>query len=407
MTAAKTALVIGAGIAGPTTAIALHKAGIHATVYEAYDTSADNVGGGFNLATNGLDGLAAVDALDAVRDLGIPAPRLALHNGSGRLLGTLATGLPLPDGTNTTSFRRADLYRALRAEATRRGVVTEHGKRLVSVEQDRHQVTAHFADRTQAAADVLIGADGIYSTVRGLIDPDAPTPRYTGLVSFGGFAPNPGLPALPDTWTMVFGRRAFLGYFIPDTTQVWWFVNVPSREPRSRDQILADGIDTWSRRLTELFRDDRTPIDQILRAQGDGIICLGAQYDLPRVPRWHHGRLVLVGDAAHAASTSSGQGASMAIESAVTLARCLRDHPTPTEAFHAYDGLRRNRVERIIAYGAKSAASKAAGPFAALVRDTFMTIGLRLVYKPTSDAWLLRHHIDWNASASQQPAASH
>src|SRR2546423_9138742 len=122
MTATRTAVVIGAGIAGPTTAIALCKAGIDATVYEAYETGADHIGGGLNLATNGLDALAAIDALDAVRGLGIPAPRLAMRNGSGRLLRTLVTGLAQADGTKTSSFKRADLYRALHDPAARPGI---------------------------------------------------------------------------------------------------------------------------------------------------------------------------------------------------------------------------------------------------------------------------------------------
>ncbi|MDX3357940.1 FAD-dependent monooxygenase, partial [Streptomyces sp. ME01-24h] len=68
---------------------------------------------------------------------------------------------------------------------------------------------------------------------------------------------------------------------------------------------------------------------------------------MPSVPHWHRGRMVLVGDAAHAPSSSSGQGASLAIESSLELARCLRDLPTPEAAFAAYDQLRRARVEMI------------------------------------------------------------
>src|SRR5262249_9772040 len=154
-------------------------------------------------------------------------------------------------------------------------------------------------------------------------DPQAPAPRYTGLVSFGGFAPNPGLKPKPETWEMVFGKHAFLGYFVPDAEQVWWFINVPSSKPLSRDQIIAEGIGTWRERLIELFKEDNAPAAEVIRAQGDDIIVLGAQYDLPNVEHWHRGRVVLVGDAAHAASTSSGQGASMAMESAVALGRCL------------------------------------------------------------------------------------
>ena len=97
----------------------------------------------------------------------------------------------------------------------------------------------------------------------------------------------------------------------------------------------------------------------------------------------------------------------VAIESAITLARCLRDCTNPTDAFSSYERLRRDRVERIIAYGAKAAASKAAGPLAALLRDTFMTIGLNLFYKQNSDAWLLGHHTDWDTPVTRNPTPTH
>jgi 2-polyprenyl-6-methoxyphenol hydroxylase-like FAD-dependent oxidoreductase len=88
----------------------------------------------------------------------------------------------------------------------------------------------------------------------------------------------------------------------------------------------------------------------------------------------------------------------MTMESAVTLGRALRDCGSPEEAFTTYEQIRRKRAEKIIAYGAKSASAKAAGPFAALMRDTFMGIGLKYFYKPDStDAWLLGHHIDFDA----------
>src|SRR5579875_2355843 len=82
-------LIIGGGIAGSTAAIALHKAGIDATIYEAHGPGAEHVGAGFNIATNGLDALAAIDALDATKGLGLPATRISMYNRRARLLGTV------------------------------------------------------------------------------------------------------------------------------------------------------------------------------------------------------------------------------------------------------------------------------------------------------------------------------
>jgi 2-polyprenyl-6-methoxyphenol hydroxylase-like FAD-dependent oxidoreductase len=144
------ALIIGGGIAGPTAAMALRKAGIDATVYEAHGPGAEQVGAGFNIATNGLGALAAIGALDATRGLGIPATRISMYNRKARLLGTVATGLPRSGFPDTTTFKRGELFAALAGEAASRGITTEYRRRLVRIEQSDQSVTAHFADGTAA-----------------------------------------------------------------------------------------------------------------------------------------------------------------------------------------------------------------------------------------------------------------
>jgi 2-polyprenyl-6-methoxyphenol hydroxylase-like FAD-dependent oxidoreductase len=195
---------------------------------------------------------------------------------------------------------------------------------------------------------------------------------------------------------MAFGRRAFFGWFVPDETQVWWFVSLPSAVPLTRQQILADGVGAWGQRLAGLFEGENSPAAEIIAAQGEDIIVVGAEHDLPAVPTWHSGRSLIIGDAAHAASTSSGQGASMALEDAVVLGQCLRDSDGPEQAFAAFVRLRGDRVAKIVALGAKTASSKAAGPVGAFFRDAFMRFGFRFFYKPESAAWLLRSHINWD-----------
>jgi 2-polyprenyl-6-methoxyphenol hydroxylase-like FAD-dependent oxidoreductase len=103
----------------------------------------------------------------------------------------------------------------------------------------------------------------------------------------------------------------------------------------------------WLTRLRGLYTG-HVPGERLLRHTApDRLMVVGPMERMPSVPHWHRDRMVLVGDAAHAPSSSSGQGASPVIESAVELARCLRDLPTPAEAFAAYEGLRRPRVEAI------------------------------------------------------------
>jgi 2-polyprenyl-6-methoxyphenol hydroxylase-like FAD-dependent oxidoreductase len=152
----------------------------------------------------------------------------------------------------------------------------------------------------------------------------------------------------------------------------------------------------WLDRLRALFADDRLDAAGfIARAEPADLIAVGGMEDLPTVATWHRGRVVLVGDAAHATSPSSGQGASLALESAVQLARALRDLPHP-QAFAAYESLRRERVEKIIKMAQRTNSDKAAGPVARVVRDLVMPVAMKLM-NPEAFAWPMRHHIDWDA----------
>src|ERR671916_1074199 len=131
----KRALIIGGGIAGPVTAMALQRAGVESVVYEAYDTSAGLGAGAFlTVAVNGLDALRTLDAHEPVLDAGFPTRNIEFFSGTGKRLGGVPIGGTLPDGTVTHTIKRADLYRLLHDESIRRGIRIEHGKRLVDTE---------------------------------------------------------------------------------------------------------------------------------------------------------------------------------------------------------------------------------------------------------------------------------
>src|SRR5258705_10076545 len=175
----KTALVIGCGIGGPVAAMALQKVGIDATMFEARDGSAEFVGSFLNTASNGLDALKAIDAHNDVVARGFPTPRMVMWSGSGKRLGEVANGLRMSDGTVSMTVERGHLHGALRAEALKRGVRIEQGKRLVSAEPSDHGVVARFADGTEVHGDLLICAAGIHSRTRYLADPAAPPSTVT------------------------------------------------------------------------------------------------------------------------------------------------------------------------------------------------------------------------------------
>ena len=134
MTAVRTALVIGAGIAGPVAAMALRKAGIRPTVYEAHPGGAEGIGTFLTVASNGIDALRAIGADETALAVGFPTPAITLRSTTGKNLGGARTGLTLPDGTTSHTLKRADLYQVLYQEAVRRGIDVQHGKRLATAE---------------------------------------------------------------------------------------------------------------------------------------------------------------------------------------------------------------------------------------------------------------------------------
>ena len=390
------ALIVGGGIAGPVAAMALRRAGVEVVVYEAHPDGADDLGAFLTLASNGLDALRAVDAQRLVLAEGFPTPRMEIQSGTGKRLGEVPNGGTLPDGTVSQTLKRADLHRALRDEAVRRGVRVEYGKRLVGAAGTQDGgVEARFEDGTAAEGDLLIGADGVRSRTRRIIDPTAPGARYVPVLNIGGYARGVRVGAEPGTFRMVFGKRAFFGYAIHPSGEVWWFANPPRPDEPSRAELAAISTEVWKETLTDLFAGDATPAVDIVRAT-PGRLAGWATYDLPSVPTWHRGAMIVIGDAAHATAPSSGQGASMAIEDAVVLARCLRDLPETRRAFAAYERLRRRRVERVVAHGARTSNSKAAGPVGRVLRDLMLPVILKRVASGGSLAWMHDHHIDWD-----------
>jgi 2-polyprenyl-6-methoxyphenol hydroxylase-like FAD-dependent oxidoreductase len=386
------ALVIGGGIAGPTAAMALQRAGIEATVFEAYPADAAPAAAFLTVAVNGLAALGAIGLDRPVMAAGFPTDRIRFASGSGKALGELPIGGRLADGTVAHTIRRTDLHRVLYTEARRRGIQVVHGTRLVDATPTADGgVVARFEDGSTAEGDLLIGADGLHSRTRRIIDPAAPAPRYTGLGNVGGFG-QADVPAIGSgTYVMTFGRRAFFGWVRSPDGEVWWFANPPRAAELTRDELAAPGA-SWREQLAALFAEDAGPAVDIVRSTRE--IMATNQHDLPRVPRWWRGPMVIIGDAAHATSPTSGQGASLAIEDALVLARCVRDLRHATAAFAEFERLRRPRVERVIAWAARMNRNKMPGPIARAVRDVVLPLVLRRAGR-RSQGWLFEHRIEW------------
>ncbi|MFO0685497.1 MAG: FAD-dependent monooxygenase [Sandaracinus sp.] len=379
-------LVVGGGIAGPVLGIGLRRAGIEPLVVEAREEAATREAGlWLTVAVNGLRALATFGLDAAVREVSFPSREIELVGARGQRLGVSSLGGVLPDGTPTQTVKRGELRRVLVEAALREGVPLRYGARLADVDvQPDGRVRACFEDGSDELFDAVVGADGVHSRVRALVDPRAPAPREIEMGNVGGFVPAgrvQGAELAPGTYRMMFGRRAFFGHAVHPSGEVWWFANPPPA-PKGADA-------SW---LAALFDEDAGPAAALVRATPHPLV-FTRQLELPSVPRWSRGPVGILGDAAHAASPTSGQGASLAIEDAVALARCLRDQPAP-QAFAAFEAERRARVERVVAEAARTSSQKIPGPFGAFVRDRMLPIVLKLATRANRD-WLFEHRVAW------------
>lgn len=325
-----TVVIVGGGVAGAATALALQGAGVAAEVYEAHPSGGEDAGAFLTVMGNGMAALGKLGATEAVAAVSYPAEAVTLWDARGQQVGRR------PIEGAARSMTRAALYRAVQELAVARGVPVHHGRRMTGAAIVGDRVEVNFEDGGTVVGDVLVGADGIHSRTRRLIDPGAPEPRFSGQYVVYGYASGNPAAVDPDEYHMVRGSQAFFGYTVPSGDgRTWWFARTNGKPAN----------------LADVFRDDATPVAAIIEATGE--VVGGDSYDIPTTPHWHNARMVLAGDAAHAATPAAAQGASMALEDAIALATALRDHNDPATAFAAYETRRREQTEETVAASAR------------------------------------------------------
>ncbi|OUE19647.1 3-hydroxybenzoate 6-hydroxylase 1 [Clavibacter michiganensis] len=367
-------VIAGGGIAGLATAIAVRRAGHGATVLERR-SAAEEPGSWLQVASNGMVALDALGLGDAASALGEATPRVRISAADGRRTADLPLGPQPGEGRVTRSLRRAELHALLREEAARVGARTVHAARVTSVAQDARGATLSTEYGERHAGDLVIGADGVGSAVREGLGARGPRPadRLPGLVYVGGTARAGALPAsasAPGTLQFRFGRDCFLAYALLEDGTIGWFANprVPvSRRGSAPDAPLAS--EDWARLLLRLGARDALPLEHLVPASPD----LDARLPRPEAPpAWGARRVVLVGDAAHAISPSSGQGASLALEDAAVLGRILDGGADPADVAAQLARRRRQRVAYVIEQGRWLDRIKLLGPVCAAFRDRVM-----------------------------------
>jgi 2-polyprenyl-6-methoxyphenol hydroxylase-like FAD-dependent oxidoreductase len=354
------ALIIGAGIAGPATAILLKRTGFDGELYEAWPYST-GIGGGLQIAPNGMHVLAELGLAAEMIRRGSVCESFDFHSQSGRLLGSINRNMKERFGQPAVNMCRAILNETLVDQAWSDGVGVYFEKRLVKIEDRADQpVVLHFADGTSAEGDFVIGADGVHSAARRQVAPDGPRPFDTGLIGFGGFVPRSLLDnaSIGQRVETTFGQRGFFGYghCSPDPRDgaMWW-----STQPaRGIDAATFRAMDqaALKQHLRDFHAGWHDPIPGIIDAAEN--IVVTDTLDVASLPTWSRKRTLLIGDAAHATSPHAGQGASLALEDAMRLACLMRDGQELDLTFQNFQHERRPRAERIVAIARRNGNTK-------------------------------------------------
>jgi 2-polyprenyl-6-methoxyphenol hydroxylase-like FAD-dependent oxidoreductase len=376
----RTAIVVGAGIGGLAAALGLARAGVETVVVER-ESELREAGAGLSLWSNAIHALDVLGVADAIRGFSIPSVDAGLRRWDGRMLVTAAPAmLRNAAGDLCLVMHRADLQRAL-AEAVGPARI-EFGRRSVGIRQDASGVTAIFADGGERRADLLVGADGLRSVVRGALHGAVP-PRYAGytawraVVAFDHRRLRPG-----ESW----GRGRRFGQIPIHGGLVYWFATRNAPEG-STSHVGARA------ELATLFRGWHAPIAELIDATDEAAILVNDIHDRPPLAHWGEGRVTLVGDAAHPMTPNLGQGACQAIEDAVVLSRMLERAPEVRPALRAYEAARIPRVHPIVK-GSNLAGriGQWSNPAAVWLRDGLMQlVGGRLQARQLSS--LIRYEV--------------
>jgi 2-polyprenyl-6-methoxyphenol hydroxylase-like FAD-dependent oxidoreductase len=332
-------LVVGGGIGGMTTAIALRRRGVDVTLIDA-DPQWRVYGAGISVTGVSLRAFDDLGVLDEVRKRG--------HVGAG-MRGKSVTGQtmfepPVPDNPTPVQqgggIMRPVLHEILSSAVRRENVTIRLGLKVAGLVQDEAGVDVTFDVGTTGRYDLVVGADGIYSQMREMIFPDVPAPRFTGQGCWRVVAKRP--PEV-DRTEMYFGGPVKLGINPISQDEMYMFIleHVPDN-PFFPDEELVPHV----RALMEPFggaipavRESITRAEQVNYRPLEWIL-------LPKPG--HKGRVVLIGDAAHATTPHMASGAGMAAEDGLVLAEELARHDDVAEALHAFVERRFERARLVV-----------------------------------------------------------
>lgn len=367
MTDERTALIVGAGIGGLAAGLSLRRAGWNIRVHERAGSPRE-LGFGLGLAPN---------ALAALRELGVAEPVVRAGAGMGtvelrRVDGRLLRRFNLRVGLPAVVALRPDVHGALL------DAVGEDALRLsseaVGFTEDTDGVTVRFSDGTTDRGSIVIGADGVRSSIRRSLHPDEAPPRPSGFCAVRGVAYGAGGHLGDLSGVGYFGHGLEAATIRASHDAVYWFLSlrsrdVPETDPGAIVQRLSASFEPRLRAIHAATNPNDMRFDQLLQRRGRSA--------------WGAGRVTTLGDAAHLLMPHTGQGAAQALEDAVALGLVLSSPGSPTEALRRYEAVRMRRTRAFVALGPRIAR-------VTTTRNVAITAVRTLALRLTPESWFAR-----------------
>lgn len=362
-------IIIGGGVAGLCSAIALIRQGFEVKVYERSPEPTE-AGAGIIIAPNALQALEKINMATPIMQAGLGNDGICLMSDKGRKISKLV----VPHGSyKMYSIHRKDLnailYSAL-PDAT-----VEYGKECVFTEQNKHEVKAIFSDGSEDSGSLLIAADGIHSPVRNQLNTQHRY-RFSGYTCWRTVISTETISNLSGEFIETWGTKGRVGIVPLPHQKAYLYVMINSEE--NDPEFAQYTVDSLVRR----FEKYHQPIPKLLKLIKPKQMIHRDILDIVPMQCFYSNRIAFIGDAAHAFTPNLGQGACQAIEDAILLAQSISDHNHYQDAFAAFDASRRKRIEWISNQSwTLGKMAQFDHPLMAMFRNTFMKYTPKSLYQ--------------------------
>ncbi|RST70298.1 monooxygenase [Siminovitchia acidinfaciens] len=355
-------VIIGGGIGGLCTALMLQKNGFRAELYESA-TSIKAIGAGLGVGSNALRALYEAGVGHQLEEKGNRLDYMIFQNQRGKTLNQMdLTKLADEFRLSSYTIHRADLHNIL-FRAIKPGTV-HLKKKCVDFKQDGEKVTVFFEDGTNVQADIVIAADGIHSMFRTRLVQNS-QPRYAGYTCWRGVVSTDDPLIHSHTAYELWGQEGRFGIVPLKDNRIYWFACVNTKPGNPVYQAFS------VRDVANTFLQFPKHVTELIESTKEKDLLHHDMLDIKPLKQFAFGRVVLLGDAAHATTPNMGQGAGQAMEDAIVLAKSLKESQSYEEAFRQYERERVTRTAKIITMSRQiGAAAQFGNPIAIKIRDT-------------------------------------